>query len=187
MHHAIQLGQDHIQLALTDPPPHSDPVAHAVMRLRTAAGACSDFARKEPGYFATAFPRTSAGHRGDAEFSRGPTDTMLGSLLDDLVKVGYLPPEFRPTAEHAAWAAMHGLSALLVAGPLRRPGPAAQEAAIDRTSGLVAFRGRGRLTMRSVDAPAAPLPCPLSACDGKDGLSAQLCISGEATVRPLLL
>ena len=44
---------------------------------------------------------------------------LLNARLDELVEVGALPPERRPGAEVAAWSAVHGLSSLLVDGPLR--------------------------------------------------------------------
>ena len=44
---------------------------------------------------------------------------MLTARLDELVAVGALPPERRPGAEYAAWSAVHGLSSLIVDGPLR--------------------------------------------------------------------
>lgn len=64
-------------------------------------------------------------HHGDplagAEPAR-PTPGPLGLLtrsLDRLQTSGAMPPERRPNAELNAWSAVHGLSMLLLEGPLR--------------------------------------------------------------------
>ena len=44
---------------------------------------------------------------------------LLAAALDGLVEAGVLPPERRPGAEFLAWSAVHGLSMLLIDGPLR--------------------------------------------------------------------
>jgi hypothetical protein len=45
---------------------------------------------------------------------------LLGAALDLLVRAGALPPARRPGAEYLAWSAVHGLSMLVIDGPLRR-------------------------------------------------------------------
>jgi len=111
-------------------------VPRAWARLRAIGGAYIEFARTEPGWFRTAF--AGARHGADKQAAlKGPptaddgggadvTDPalpgpfrLLIGCLDELVTVGALPPERRPGAEHAAWATVHGLSCLLVDGPLR--------------------------------------------------------------------
>jgi hypothetical protein len=57
---------------------------------------------------------------------------QLGQRLDDLVASGGLAPERRAFAEVAAWSAVHGLSVLLLDGPLRALPADAREQAIDR-------------------------------------------------------
>ena len=54
---------------------------------------------------------------------------VLSARLDDLVAVGALTPERRNGAEYGAWSAVHGLSSLLLDGPLRDvPEPEVQRA-----------------------------------------------------------
>ncbi|MGI8880261.1 MAG: TetR/AcrR family transcriptional regulator [Jatrophihabitans sp.] len=89
-------------------------------RLNTVGRAYVEFARTEPGWFKTAFsaapgsPEVSA----EGEPALGPFD-LLSARLDELVEAGVLPAERRPGAEFAAWSMVHGLSTLLVDGPLR--------------------------------------------------------------------
>ncbi|MEV7028410.1 TetR-like C-terminal domain-containing protein, partial [Kitasatospora sp. NPDC093558] len=111
-----------------------------------------DFALTEPGWFRTAFSGASPG--GKHPCAADPTDPgtdpylILGAALDDLVDTGALPAEHRPGAEYAAWSAVHGLSGLLVDGPLRTLPPAEVEAA---TNAVLAVVGRGLVTPQSPD------------------------------------
>lgn len=54
---------------------------------------------------------------------------VRAAALDDLVAVGVLPAERRPGAELTAWSAVHGLSMLLIDGPLRHLDRAQADAA----------------------------------------------------------
>jgi len=96
--------------------PHA--VAAAWSRLVAAGTAYAEFALAEPGWFRTAFgvPRTvDSARRGLAV----DPYQMLADALDELVSAGAIPIERRPGAEYAAWSAVHGLSCLLIDGPLR--------------------------------------------------------------------
>jgi AcrR family transcriptional regulator len=106
------------------------PVRRARARLDAFGQAYIDFARTEPGWFRTAF--SPARHYAPHEPAREPslaagTDAdqttspylLLSARLDDLVDVGALRPQRRLGAEYAAWSAVHGLSSLLLDGPLR--------------------------------------------------------------------
>jgi AcrR family transcriptional regulator len=105
-------------------------VRRARARLEAIGRAYIDFARTEPGWFRTAFSsakphpgaapgsRAAAGGDGDEEETTSPF-LILGARLDELVDVGVLTPSRRRGAEYAAWSAVHGLSSLLVDGPLR--------------------------------------------------------------------
>lgn len=107
-----------------------DRVQRAVARLEAIGRAYIDFARTEQGWFRTAFssaqshgangppPNPAPAHGSDAEPIPNPYD-VLGAALDELVEVGALTPERRDGAEYAAWSAVHGLSSLLIDGPLR--------------------------------------------------------------------
>jgi AcrR family transcriptional regulator len=94
----------------------------AVAELAAIGRAYIDFAVAEPGWFRTAFairgtPVASrpSDRRPDA---LGPYE-LLVAALDRLVEVDALPAARRPGAEHAAWSAVHGMSVLLIDGPLR--------------------------------------------------------------------
>ena len=118
------------------------PVHRARARLEAIGRAYIDFARTEPGWFRTAFssarphPTDEPGRKpsvvdstdsADSPDSPDSTDAgpapnpylLLGAGLDALVDAGALKPQRRPGAEFAAWSAVHGLSSLLLDGPLR--------------------------------------------------------------------
>jgi AcrR family transcriptional regulator len=108
-------------------------VPGAWARLEAIGRAYIEFARTEPGWFRTAF--AGATRHGAPESVIPPdgpgTDPylLLNARLDELVEAGAIPPERRPGAELAAWSAVHGLSSLLVDGPLRAlPGEQADQA-----------------------------------------------------------
>jgi AcrR family transcriptional regulator len=97
-------------------------------RLAAIGRAYIDFARSEPGWFRTAF--TSARAHPSEPPTREPTAAkdpddatnpyvLLNARLDEMVDAGALAPKLRGGAEYAAWAAVHGLSSLLLDGPLR--------------------------------------------------------------------
>lgn len=108
-----------------------DPARRAWLRLRAVGLAYIDFAVAEPGWFQLAFHShdefadssdpAATGHIGAPPFQ------LLTAALDDLVATGVLPPDRRPHAEWACWAAVHGLSDLATRGPLRRQAPATIE------------------------------------------------------------
>ncbi|HEU5007809.1 MAG TPA: TetR/AcrR family transcriptional regulator [Jatrophihabitantaceae bacterium] len=89
-------------------------------RLEAIGRAYVDFALTEPGWFRTAFtsarPHTAAG---DVDQAAPNPYALLGAALDDLVRTGVLAPHARAGAQYTAWSAVHGLSSLLLDGPLR--------------------------------------------------------------------
>jgi AcrR family transcriptional regulator len=120
------------------------PQQRAEAELRAIGRAYLEFALAEPGLFRTAFAVRKSpsaqplrGDLGEAEY--GPYE-LLAAQLDRLVSAGVLPAERRPGAEYAAWSAVHGLSMLLVQGPLRDLPPAERERAVDVVLTVV---GRG--------------------------------------------
>jgi len=105
-------------------------------RLRATGSAYVEFALSEPGLFKTAFavpPRLGYFDDGEGtgESGLGPLE-LLGARLDALVEAGGLPAQRRADAELAAWAAVHGLSMLLIAGPLRELPKSERDAALTR-------------------------------------------------------
>ena len=119
-------------------------VRRAQGRLEAIGRAYIDFARTEPGWFRTAFTsaRPSPGVA-PTEPAHVPSTTepdpvpnphaVLSAGLDELVEVGAVTVERRAGAEYAVWSAVHGLSSLLVDGPLRD----LPEAEIEKAIGIV--------------------------------------------------
>ncbi|WP_375475777.1 TetR/AcrR family transcriptional regulator [uncultured Jatrophihabitans sp.] len=113
----------------------------AIAELAAIGRAYIDFAVAEPGWFRTAFAIRAAAEVEAAEVDaakaaaatsaeeRGPYELLIAAL-DRLVEVGALPSARRPGAEHAAWSAVHGMSMLLVEGPLRDLPPGERDDAI---------------------------------------------------------
>jgi AcrR family transcriptional regulator len=108
---------------------YGDPAA-ARHRLRAIGVAYLEFAREEPGLFATAFalPQQHAygaptGGSGGSPAAvtgqeRMPLD-QLRAALDELVDAGVLDRRRRDGTEYPIWSAVHGLAVLTGAGPLR--------------------------------------------------------------------
>ncbi len=136
----------------------------AIARLDAVGRGYIHFALAEPGLFATAFaPRKGAAQVGDApprgagnaadkaDGPRGVGDSglgpyeILGKALDGMLDAGVLDEADRDIAATNAWAAVHGLSGLLL-GPLAGEAPAAQETLINAFLDLV---DRGLITRRS--------------------------------------
>ena len=108
----------------------TDPAQRARARLRETGRAYVEFALSEPGLFTVAFcpiETDDPSTMGDA----GPY-LLLGQVLDELVEAGALSPAGREGADVACWAAVHGLSVLLLDGPLRGLPPADREAALEK-------------------------------------------------------
>jgi AcrR family transcriptional regulator len=112
--------------------PYGDPVA-ARRRLGAVGTAYLDFAREEPGLFATAFavPQQHAygaaagagsgagsGAASGAGAERLPLD-YLRAALDELVDAGVLSRRRREGLEYPVWSTVHGLAVLAGSGPLR--------------------------------------------------------------------
>lgn len=74
-------------------------------------------------------PHTVEAIRG--ELAHDPYQVLADSL-DGLLAVGAIPADRRPGAEYAAWSAVHGLSCLLIDGPLRDLPIAERQVALDK-------------------------------------------------------
>jgi AcrR family transcriptional regulator len=130
-----------------DAVPELSPEQTALARLRAVGAGYLRYAQEEPGLFRTAFSAADeltdaddpTGERGLAPFE------LLNAALDDLVDAGVLPAARRPNAELMAWSAVHGLSMLLIDGPLthldRRQADAAGQQLLDHVeAGLLSER-----------------------------------------------
>lgn len=89
-------------------------------RLRAVGAGYLQYAQDEPGLFRTAFAVADELADGDGQGGSGLTPfQLLSQALDGLVDAGLLAPARRPDAELLAWSGVHGLSMLLIDGPLR--------------------------------------------------------------------
>jgi AcrR family transcriptional regulator len=103
------------------PGPHGDPDA-ARRRLGAIGTAYLEFAREEPGLFATAFAQPQQHPYGAPGDAQGPDRTPLGQLrtaLDELVDAGVLARQRRDGLEYPIWSTVHGMAVLAGQGPLR--------------------------------------------------------------------
>lgn len=100
---------------------HGDAGA-ARRRLHAIGRAYLEFAREEPGLFATAFalPQQHAydGQRGETGEDPMPLD-QLRAVLDELTNAGVLSRRRRAGMEYPIWSTVHGLAVLTGQGPLR--------------------------------------------------------------------
>ncbi len=100
---------------------HGDAAA-ARRRLGAIGIAYLDFAREEPGLFATAFALPQQHAYAAAADGTAPDRTPLGQLrtrLDELVDAGILDRARRDGIEYPVWSTVHGLAVLVGQGPLR--------------------------------------------------------------------
>ena len=126
----IMLLAELIQRRLGELGTEGDPVDHTWHRLMVAGRAYVEFALTETGWFKTAF---GPSHPDEASIPAEHNPfAILNGILDELVAVGALPPQRRPGAEYAAWSAVHGISTLIVDGPLAEMPPDDRDAAVDK-------------------------------------------------------
>jgi AcrR family transcriptional regulator len=100
---------------------HGD-LAAARRRLRAIGRAYLEFAREEPGLFATAFalPHQHAYGAPDSGAAQEPLPLdQLSAVLDELADAGVLSQRRRAGMEYPIWSTVHGLAVLTGQGPLR--------------------------------------------------------------------
>ena len=105
------------------------PQPRARARLRETGRAYVEFALAEPGLFEVAFCPTDAA---DGTPDDAAPYVLLGQVLDELVEAGALSPAGRMGADVVCWSAVHGLSVLLLDGPLRSLPAADREAVLEK-------------------------------------------------------
>ena len=108
----------------------TDPAQRARARLRETGRAYVEFALSEPGLFTVAFCPIETDD--PSPWSDAGPYLLLGQVLDELVEAGAVSPAGREGADVACWAAVHGLSVLLLDGPLRGLPPADREAVLEK-------------------------------------------------------
>jgi AcrR family transcriptional regulator len=111
------------------PGEYGDPDA-ARGRLGAIGVAYLEFAREEPGLFATAFavPQQHAYDAADAGIEQDRTPLgQLRAALDELVDAGLLDRRRRDGIEYPVWSAVHGIAVLTGEGPLRDVPEAARQ------------------------------------------------------------
>lgn len=113
-------------VALEETSRRRDKAELARQRLRAIGRAYVSYAIAEPGLFRTIWaaaqypslpPPESDSMR--AALAGGPDPYLiLNAVLDELVEAGAVPAARRPYSETVAWSAVHGLSMLVIDGPL---------------------------------------------------------------------
>lgn len=111
-----------------------NPARRAEARIEAIGRAYVDFARTEPGWFRTAFSAARPHDAASGTTVASPLDVLRGAL-DDMVTAGALSPAQRVDAEYGAWSAVHGVSSLLLDGPLRELPESEAERVIDAVLG----------------------------------------------------
>ncbi|MDR7251930.1 AcrR family transcriptional regulator [Nocardioides sp. BE266] len=113
------VAADHLERAMRtrlDEVDETDPARRAAARLRATGRGYIEFAVAEPGLFHVAFCPLESGPHSKEDAG---AYLLLGSVLDELVEAGAVTPADRVGADAACWAAVHGLSVLMIDGPLR--------------------------------------------------------------------
>jgi AcrR family transcriptional regulator len=119
---------------------HGDAAA-AGRRLGAIGAAYLDFAREEPGLFATAFAVPAQHEYAATVDGTGQDQSPLGQLravLDELVVAGVLAPGRRDGIEYPIWSTVHGLAVLAGQGPLRDAPDATRRKFEQLTLGFIA-------------------------------------------------
>ncbi|WP_406064146.1 TetR/AcrR family transcriptional regulator [Streptomyces sp. NBC_01077] len=141
--HAQRMLADAMERAAGREPGADDPALAAERRLAALCRGYVGFAVDQPGLYRAAFcvPRpaepdelTPGQQVPEAEIR---AFTLLREALEALARVGTPRPAVRPAAGAAAWSAVHGLSLLLLDGPLRRLPAQRRNAVVETTLAMV--------------------------------------------------
>ncbi len=126
-------------------PRRRDAAEKARQRLRAIGRAYVSYAMAEPGLFRTIwaaaqYPRipVNAGATDDIpQPEMSDPYLILNAVLDELVDTGALPLSHRPYSETVAWSAVHGLSMLIINGPLAGLPPAEIDHLLNRLCDVI--------------------------------------------------
>lgn len=110
---------EHMRQEVAAAEPTDDPREAAIRRLRALGRGYLRFALAEPGFFRTAFCHPALPPPDTPGLLASPALVLLTEVLDELARLGAIPPDRRPFAEMFAWSNAHGLANLLIDGPLR--------------------------------------------------------------------
>ena len=130
---------ERMQTGLAAVPNQRDAGALARDRLRRIGRAYVEFAVAEPGLFRTtwsALHTPPSGEGPDEDLAADPF-RLLGMVLDELVAARGIPASRRPFSDIVAWSAVHGLSTLVIDGPLAGLPAEAVDLAIERLCDVV--------------------------------------------------
>ena len=131
---------DALQAGVDRGEPLPDPADEALRRFRNLGSAYIGFALSDPGLFHASFVNHSPYCRVETlpadvgeQIAASRPYQILADSLDELVRVGILDAARREMAPIACWSAMHGLSTLLLDGPLAGLAEPQRAEAIRRT------------------------------------------------------
>jgi AcrR family transcriptional regulator len=117
----------------------------ARQRLRAIGRAYVSYALAEPGLFRTiwaaaeypSLPAPAVPSREIDWTESSDPYLILNAVLDELVDVGAIPASHRPYSETVAWSGVHGLSMLIINGPLAGMPPAEIDRALNRLCDVI--------------------------------------------------
>jgi AcrR family transcriptional regulator len=126
-------------------PRRRDPAERARLRLRAIGRAYVSYAMAEPGLFRTIwagaqYPSVPAGAVPSDDIAPAEMADpylLLNAVLDELVDAGAIPASRRPYSETVAWSAVHGLSMLIINGPLAGMPPAEIDHMLNRLCDVI--------------------------------------------------
>jgi AcrR family transcriptional regulator len=126
-------------------PRRRDPADRARKRLRAIGRAYVSYAVAEPGLFRTIwaaaqYPSVPARAAPSDDMAQAETPDpylILNAVLDELVDAGAIPASHRPYSETVAWSAVHGLSMLIINGPLAGMPPAEIDHVLNRLCDVI--------------------------------------------------
>ncbi|MEV4430811.1 TetR/AcrR family transcriptional regulator [Streptomyces sp. R-07] len=141
--HARQELAAAMERAAAREPGADDPVIAAERRVAALCRGYVGFALEQPGLYRSAFCVARPAEAGGPAPERPPAEpeirafTLLREALEALARPGTARPGVRPATGAAAWSAVHGLSLLLVDGPLRRLSAQGRSVVVEATLAMV--------------------------------------------------
>jgi AcrR family transcriptional regulator len=130
--HSLDKMGEAMRKRLAALPPEPDEAKAAMARMEAIGRGYVDFALSEPGLFRTAFVLDVDKPAPDLRGPDGP-HTMLVKGVDELIRLGFVGEEYRVGSEVASWSLVHGLSLLMLEGPLARLPKEERQAVVDQT------------------------------------------------------